>query len=676
MILACNNISKSFGTDEVLKDISFHINDREKAAIVGINGAGKSTLFKIIVGELAQDSGEVVFAKDATYGYLSQHQDLSSDNSIYDELMTTKANIIKLEEDIRNLELKMKESEGDELEAVLSSYTRLTHEFELQNGYAYRSEVVGVLKGLGFTEDEFSKKVNTLSGGQKTRIALGKLLLNKPDLIMLDEPTNHLDMQSIAWLETFLAQYKGAVIVIAHDRYFLDKVVTKVIEIDHHMARTYDGNYSAYAVKCAAIRADELKHYLNSQREIKHQEEVIATLRSFNREKSIKRAESREKMLQKMEKPDKPFEENAAMNIRLSPNIQSGNDVLTVKHLQKAFGDNKLFEDVSFEIKRGEKVAIIGSNGTGKTTMLKIINGILQSDAGEVIPGAKVYMGYYDQEHQVLSMEKTVFEEIQDDYPTMDNTAVRNALAAFLFTNDDVFKPIKELSGGERGRVSLCKLMLSSSNFLILDEPTNHLDIVSKEILEGAVKDYTGTVLYVSHDRYFINKTATRVLDLTGGHMISYPGNYDNYLEKKDAMEALYLKGEGYGVKKQDILTAAGTHTDSKGLANSIYGSNGSDSSNSSTGASSFKESDGKIKWQQQKEAQARKRKLENDIKKIEAEIEKAENDIAFYDAELVKEEIYTDMQKLMEYTNLRNETEKKLNDLMEQWEEKSSDSL
>ncbi|MCR5154245.1 MAG: ABC-F family ATP-binding cassette domain-containing protein [Lachnospiraceae bacterium] len=660
MILSVSNISKSFGTDEVLKDIAFHINDREKAAIVGINGAGKSTLFKIIVGESTPDSGEVVFAKGSTFGYLSQHQDLVSDNTIYEELLTTKADVIRLEETIRSLELQMKHLEGEELEKVMSDYTRATHEFEMKNGYAYKSEVVGVLKGLGFEEEEFDKHVNKLSGGQKTRIALGKLLLNKPDLIMLDEPTNHLDMQSISWLEDFLALYKGAVIVIAHDRYFLDRIVTKVIEIEHHKARVFEGNYTAYAEKKAALRAEEIKHYYEQQKDIKHQEEVIAKLKSFNREKSIKRAESREKMLAKVERLEKPVEENASMNIKLEPNILSGNDVLAVKHLAKAFGENRLFNDISFEIKRGERVAIIGANGTGKTTILKMINGLLPADSGEIVPGAKVYIGYYDQEHQVLSMEKTLFEEISDDYPAMDNTRIRNALAAFLFTGDDVFKQVKELSGGERGRVSLCKLMLSDSNFLILDEPTNHLDMISKEILENALLSYTGTVLYVSHDRYFINKTATRILDLTSGHMLSYPGNYENYLEKREANERLYLKGEGYGVKEQELLTAAGTHTSSKGLAGEIYGRKAEESSEKV----SYKQ-----EWQAMKEEQARKRKRENDLKKIEAEIEKTEKKIAELDELISDEKVYTDVEKLMEVTKQREAENNKLIKLMEEWE-------
>lgn len=638
MILACKNVSKSFGTDQILNSVSFHINDREKAAIIGINGAGKSTLFKIIMGELSADEGEVIFSKGSTVGYLSQHQELSSDNSIYDEILTVKQDVINLDMNIRKLEEEMKNVKGKELENMLSTYTRLTHEFELKNGYAYKSEVTGILKGLGFTEEEFTKKVTSLSGGQKTRIALGKLLLSTPDLILLDEPTNHLDMDSIAWLETYLLNYSGAVVVIAHDRYFLDKVVTKVVEIENTKAISYDGNYTAFAEKKASLRDALLKHYLNQQKEIKHQEEVIAKLRSFNREKSIKRAESREKMLDKIERAEKPIMEQSHMSIRLEPNITSGNDVLTVKDLAKAFGSLKLFERLNFEIKRGERVAIIGGNGTGKTTLLKIINELIPSDSGEIKLGAKVKIGYYDQEHQVLNPEKTLFDELQDTYPDLDNTKIRTTLAAFLFTNDDVFKRIKDISGGERGRVSLAKLMLSEANFLILDEPTNHLDITSKEILENALNGYTGTVLYVSHDRYFINRTATRILDLTQTKLLNYIGNYDYYMEKKSLVEQVELQG--------DITT------------------------NSSRSMEA--ESENKTDWKLQKEEQAKLRKRQNDLKKTEDEIQKLEERNDEIDQLLTKEEIFTDVKKLMELNTEKKEIENRLEELMILWEELS----
>ena len=676
MLLACNNITKSFGDVTILNQVSFHINEREKMAIVGINGAGKSTLLKVIMQELSADSGEVITAKGATIGYLSQHQDLASERTVYEEMLSVKADILRTEARIREVELLMKDKEGEALEALLKEYSSLNHSFEAQNGYAYKSEVVGVLKGLGFSEEDFDKKIQTLSGGQKTRIALGRLLLTNPDLIMLDEPTNHLDMNSITWLETYLINYPGAVLIVAHDRYFLDRVVTKVVELDAGKAQTFTGNYSEYAVKKEQQREILIQHYLNQQKEIKHQEEVIAKLRSFNREKSIKRAESREKMLDKIERLDKPTEVRSKMKIRLEPHIISSNDVLTVTGLAKSFGSQKLFSDLSFEIKRGEKVAIIGKNGTGKTTILKIINSLLDADAGEIKPGAKVQIAYYDQEHQVLHPEKTLFDELQDTYPYMDNTEVRNVLAAFLFTGDDVFKRISELSGGERGRVSLAKLMLSDANLLILDEPTNHLDIVSKEILEDAINAYEGTVLYVSHDRYFINKTATRILDLTEQTLLNYPGNYDYYLEKKELTERLYLDGIGYGV-------SGGTNGAGRGGNSAIGSATGQGSSGAftgqgravSTGLSGAATGSGpvtetKLDWQQQKEEQARLRKRQNDLKKVEEEIERTENRMAELDTALADPAIASDHTKLTELGKEREELEGTLETLMEQWEE------
>lgn len=641
MILACNNITKTFGTDEVLSGVSFHINEREKAAIVGVNGAGKSTLLKIIMHKMKQDDGEIVLAKGATIGYLAQHQDLESTNTIYEEMLEVKRYIIELDEKIRNMEAEMKTASEDKLESLLNQYSKLTHEFEMNDGYAYKSEITGVLKGLGFEESEFDKKTSTLSGGQKTRVSLGKLLLSKPDIILLDEPTNHLDLNSIAWLETYLINYPGTVLIVAHDRYFLDRVVTKIIELERTKARVYEGNYTAYAEKKNMLQEAMLKQYYNQQREIKHQEEVITKLRSFNREKSIKRAESRVKMLDKVERIDKPVTEDAQMHFTLEPSITSGNDVLTVRDLSKSFGSQTLFTDIGFEIKRGEKVAIIGGNGTGKTTILKIINGVLHADAGQITLGSKVKIGYYDQEHHVLNMEKTLFDELHDAYPNMDNTQIRNTLAAFLFTNDDVFKRVKDLSGGERGRLSLAKLMLSESNLLILDEPTNHLDIASKEILENAIRNYTGTVLYVSHDRYFINKTATRILDLTNHKLINYIGNYDYYLEKKETQESTAF---------------AQTSKTSSSLASE-------QSSPESAG------SDGKLDWKQQKEKQAAQRKLQNQIKKCEDEITKLEERSSEIDELLSKADIYTNVSKLVKLNDEKKEIETRLEELMEEWE-------
>lgn len=640
MILSCQNISKAFVENQVLKNVSFHIEDHEKAAIVGINGAGKTTLLRIIVGEMTPDDGQVVLAKDKTLGYLAQNSTVDTSHTIYEELLSVKADLLRLEEKIRECENNMKHAEGDALEDLMRQYTSLTHAFEIGGGYLYRSELVGVLKGLGFTEDEFSKPVATLSGGQKTRVALGRLLLQNPDLIILDEPTNHLDMTSIAWLETYLLNYKGAVLIVSHDRYFLDRIAGKVIEIDQSKATTFMGNYSDYAVKKEQLRVAAWNAYMNQQRDIKHQEEVIEKLKSFNREKSIKRAESREKMLDKIEVIEKPSEVRTDMKLTLTPRILSGNDVLTVEHMSKSFDSHKLFTDVNFEIKRGEHVAIIGDNGSGKTTLLKILNGLVPADQGTFRLGSNVEIGYYDQEHHVLHSEKTLFEEISDDYPYLNNTQIRNVLAAFLFTGEDVFKRISDLSGGERGRVSLAKLVLSNANFLILDEPTNHLDIMSKEILEDALNGYEGTILYVSHDRYFINRTAHRILDLTEGQFVSYVGNYDYYLEKHDTVMA------------------------------AIEASTPQSADADNTAATKAAESEVKLDWKAQKEEQARLRKKENDLKKCEEKIAELEARISEIDTEMSDPAIGTQVAKLQELTKEQTSCQEQLEKLYEQWEE------
>lgn len=640
MILSCQNISKAFVENQVLKNVSFHIEDHEKAAIVGINGAGKTTLLRIIVGEMIPDDGQVVLARDKTLGYLAQNSTVDTSHTIYEELLSVKADLLRLEEKIRECENNMKHAEGDALEDLMKQYTSLTHAFETGGGYLYRSELVGVLKGLGFTEDEFSKPVATLSGGQKTRVALGRLLLQNPDLIILDEPTNHLDMNSIAWLETYLLNYKGAVLIVSHDRYFLDRIAGKVIEIDQSKATTFMGNYSDYAVKKEQLRVAAWNAYMNQQREIKHQEEVIEKLKSFNREKSIKRAESREKMLDKIEVIEKPSEVRTDMKLTLTPRILSGNDVLTVEHLAKSFDSHKLFTDVNFEIKRGEHVAIIGDNGSGKTTLLKILNGLVPADQGTFRLGSNVEIGYYDQEHHVLHSEKTLFEEISDDYPYLNNTQIRNVLAAFLFTGEDVFKRISDLSGGERGRVSLAKLVLSNANFLILDEPTNHLDIMSKEILEDALNGYEGTILYVSHDRYFINRTAHRILDLTEGQFVNYVGNYDYYLEKHDTVMAA--------------------------IEASVPQSADADN----TVAAKVAESEVKLDWKAQKEEQARLRKKENDLKKCEEQIARLEARVSEIDTEMSDPAIGTQVAKLQELTKEQTACQEQLEKLYEQWEE------
>lgn len=644
MILSVNNINKSFHEVPILKNVSFHIEDYEKAAIVGINGAGKTTLLRIIMGELSADDGLVTFAKDRTVGYLSQQEAVSGENTIYQELLCVKQDILDMERQMHTMELQMKTASGDHLATLMDAYASLTHAYETANGYAYKSELVGVLKGLGFTREDFDKSVSTLSGGQKTRVALGKLLLLKPNLIILDEPTNHLDLASIAWLETYLLNYKGAVIIVSHDRYFLDRIATKVIELDNTKATVFSGNYSAYAAGKEMLRTAAYNAYMKQQQEIKHQEAVIEKLKSFNREKSIKRAESREKMLEKIEVLEKPVEVRADMHLKLEPKFQSGNDVLQVEGLSKAFGPLSLFEDLSFELKKGEHVAIIGDNGTGKTTILKMINELLPPDSGSIRLGANVAIGYYDQEHHVLHPEKTLFQEISDDYPNLNNTEIRNTLAAFLFTGEDVFKVIKSLSGGERGRLSLAKLMLSEANFLILDEPTNHLDIMSKEILEDALNAYTGTVLYVSHDRYFINRTAHRILDLNRRVLTDYLGNYDYYLEKKDEQLA---------------------KIDASSVSSTVEVGNAGHSTARTDAAGSGAKQD----WKAMKEQQAAARKRENDLKKCESEIETLEARTAEIETLMASPEICTDVAKLQELSKEKEEIDQKLGDLMEKWE-------
>ena len=636
MILACNNLTKAFETDPLFSNGSFCMEEKEKAAIVGINGAGKSTLLKIIMGELAPDDGEVVLSKGNTIGYLSQHQELSPDRTIYEEIRQAKAAVLALEQQIRRLETEMKSAEGEELTRKMDLYTRLNHEFELQNGYACESEITGVLKGLGFTEEDFDRKCTALSGGQKTRIALGKLLLTRPDLILLDEPTNHLDMTSIAWLEGYLNNYPGSVLLVAHDRYFLNRIVSKVIELEAGRITTYSGNYSAYAEKKKMLREAAVKQYLNQQQMIRHQEEVIARLRSFNREKSIRRAESREKLLEKTERLEKPMKLNDSMHFSLEPHTLSGNDVLTICGLSKSYGNLCLFRQADILVKRGEHVAVIGGNGTGKTTLLRIINGLVEPDEGSCTLGSKVAIGYYDQEQQLLTEENTVFEEIHNAYPHLTNTEIRNTLAAFLFTGDEVFKQIASLSGGERGRLSLAKLILSPCNFLILDEPTNHLDITSKEILEQALSHYTGTVLYVSHDRYFINKTASRILELTGETFINYIGNYDYYLEKKEELTAIY---------------AAPANTSEEAVP-------------PDTGASD---------WRTQKEAQARERKHQNELKRIEERITALEERSRQIDELLTQEEIYTNVAECLHFNQEQAAIQSELETLFEDWEKQYS---
>lgn len=633
MILSVQNICKDFVEQKILENVSFHIEDHEKVALVGINGAGKTTLLKIIIGELSPDEGQIVLAKDKTIGYLPQNASVNSQNSIYDELLSVKKELIELEKSIRDIEKEMSNATEPLLSELMKRYSNLTHQFEIGGGYVYKSQLIGVLKGLGFEESQFSNLITTLSGGQKTRLALCKLLLQQPDLIILDEPTNHLDLNSITWLETYLVNYKGAVILVSHDRFFLDKITTKVIELDNTHSTTFQGNYTSYASKKEILRVADLNAYLKQQQEIKHQDQVIEKLRSFNREKSIKRAESREKALAKIDIIDKPTELNANMQLELIPLKESGKDVLTVNNLSKSFNEKCLFKDLNFQIKRGEHIAIIGDNGTGKTTILKIINQYLQPDQGSFTLGSNVEIGYYDQEHQVLNNDKTLFDEISDEYPSLTNTQIRNTLAAFLFTGDAVFKLIKDLSGGEKGRVSLAKLMLSNCNFLILDEPTNHLDIQSKEILEDALNKYTGTVLYVSHDRYFMNRTAHRILELSDCVLTNYLGNYDYYLQKKEELQT--TQNEDFvNPPKSESLTS------------------------------------NKIDWKQQKELQALKRKKENDLKKCEKSIEELEEKKSKLEISICKTEIATNSVELQKVTKELNAIELELENLYETWEE------
>lgn len=659
MILACQNINKAFGEDVILRDVSFHIEEREKIAIVGTNGSGKSTLLKIIMGELESDSGQVVIGKDVTVGYLCQQPDINLNKTIWDELLETKQHLIDAENRLREMEEQMKHLSGDELDSLMNSYHHLMTKYEAENAYALESEITGVLKGLGFVENDFSRNVSTLSGGQKMRVYLGKLLLTKPDILILDEPTNHLDMPSLAWLETYLSAYKGAVIIVSHDRYFIDKISSKIIEIDNTKATVYHGNYSFFITKRAEIKETERRAYENQQREIAHQEAVIDKLKQFNREKSIKRAESREKMLDKIERLDKPTELRTEMRLKLTPSFESGEDVLKVEKLSKAYGDNVLFKDLSFLIKRGEKVSVIGGNGTGKSTLLKILNRQESRDEGLFTLGSRVKIAYYDQEQKLLSPNKTIFDEISDAYPEMDNTRIRNTLAAFLFTGDDVFKRIDSLSGGEKGRVSLAKLMLSPANFIILDEPTNHLDIISKEILENALRIYEGTVLLVSHDRYLINKVSTRILELKDKTFYDFPGNFDYYESHKDLV---YAAG---GINSSAAVDTLGTSA-----SNQASSSIASQTSPSTGGTNTSGMSDNKAEYLRRKEEAAAKRKIENDYKKTEARIEELETKIEALDEEFSRPENATNSKKLRELSEEREKLDSELAELYAKWEE------
>lgn len=654
MILSCQNITKSFGEDEILRNVSFNIEKNDKCAIIGINGAGKTTLLKVITGEYSAESGNVVISRDVRIGYLSQTQDTEEGNTIYGVMQEAKSYIIEMEERLRTLETEMKHKEGDELEKLLEEYNRISTRFDRENGYAFESEIAGVIKGLGFTTDDYDRPCSTLSGGQKMRVALGRLLLSRPDIILLDEPTNHLDMTSTSWLEGYLASYPGAVIVVSHDRYFIDKVTNKIVELDNGIGRVFNGSYSYYSEEKKKIRQAELNAYLKQQAEIQHEEAVITKLKQFNREKSIKRAESREKKLDKIEVLDKPTEVNSEMRIRLEPVCESGNDVLMAEGIAKSFGDNTLFTDAAVDIKRGEHVALIGDNGVGKTTLLKILSRKLSKDSGQVTFGAKVKVGYFDQEHHDLDPEKTLFEEMSDSFPDMNNTRIRNVLAAFLFTGEDVFKRIGDLSGGERGRLSLAKLMLSPSNFLILDEPTNHLDIPSKEILEDALTEYTGTVFYVSHDRYFINRTATRIIELRDKVLTSYTGNYDYFEENRDRLFYLAHPEKG-SMDAQGNLSGAGA--------------GGAGISGTAANGKGTQVSEGRLAYEEEKARQAEERKKANRIAKLEELIDQAETEISEATEQMNDPANGTNMELLLELSKKTEELNTRLEEYYAEWE-------
>ena len=641
MVLSADHIEKSFGERRLIKDASFHIDDKDKYALVGINGVGKTTLLKLLVGDEPADSGRVIIGKDTDIGYLPQQLGYHSEKTIFDELYEVRSDILEQEAELKRLEQMISENADD---ALLEKYNRLQTDFELKDGYSYKARVLGIINGLGFTGDAKDQVINTLSGGQKTRVALGKLLITSPELLILDEPTNHLDISSTEWLESYLSSYPGAVLIVSHDRYFLDRFVDHVLELDSGVLRCFKGNYTDYIAQKEIIKVSLMHSYEKQQAEIKHQEEVITKLKQFNREKSIRRAESREKMLDKIERIEKPVDEDRTMNLSLSAGNKSGNDVLSLDGLKKCFGDNLLFSDTTLEIKRGEKVAIIGDNGTGKTTLLKMINGAEEISAGTISLGTGVVIGYYDQEHGILDDNKTIFDELHDAYPDLDNTQIRNTLAAFLFIGDDVFKPISSLSGGEKGRVSLAKLMLSRANLLLLDEPTNHLDMLSREILENAIREYNGTLICVSHDRYFIDRISTRILELSDKRFYDFGGGYSYYLEKKDTVHSIAV-GNASGGNSPGGPSSSGNNDGAKNTAS-------------------------KEEWLAEKEKETKRRRLQKEYDEIEAKIEDLENKINETDEKMLDPALSTDYTALNELVAQKEQLSEELTGVMDRWEE------
>lgn len=634
IILSCNNLTKSFGVESILENISFTVNEGDKIGVIGVNGTGKTTLFKIISGIYGYDSGEIYTSKDCEIGYLEQNTNFYSDNTIFTEVLEVFSDLIKIEEDLRKMECeisdKSSETNSPDLQKLMDNYSHKLELFQNSNGYGYKSEAKGVLKGLGFNDEELEKPIKILSGGEKTRVLLAKLLLRKPTLLLLDEPTNHLDSDALEWLELFLKQYKGTVILISHDRYFLDQSVNRIFEIHNKKLKAYNGNYSYYVEKSAIDKEIERKTYEDQQKEIKKQEESIERLKAYGREKHLKRARSKEKALSKIEVLDRPDGERKRAKIKFIPAVESGNDVLAVRDVEMSFPDKVLFKDLNLDIYRGEKVALIGPNGAGKSTLFKIIMNEIQPMEGEVKFGTNVNTAYFHQEQKTLNLENSVIDEIWDANPHLTQTEVRNMLGAFLFENEDVFKKISSLSGGERARVAILKLILSQSNFLLLDEPTNHLDIDSKEVLEEALVNYTGTIFTISHDRYFLNKVVDKILVLGENGVTEYLGNYDYYIEKKRQLSEMN--------KEENTETKTKTQ----------------------------------LKEEKRKEKEQREieRRSKNKIKKLEDDIEQTEKKIAGLDMMLCQEEIYSNPEKSKEVNLEKAELEDKLASLYEKWEQ------